>query len=131
MSGTTFPAFASVRRLPNLFDIAAMLCIGGLIFAFASGARHTVAPLTAMEPISLDPAYLPGYALRTTLRMFAALACSHPVHLYLCNLGGEEPPGRQGPGTDPGHPAIGADHRLPHLHRRLLHAPVPRPGAGC
>ncbi len=76
MSGTTFPAFASVRRLPNLFDIAAMLCIGGLIFAFASGARHTVAPLTAMEPISLDPAYLPGYALRTTLRMFAALACS-------------------------------------------------------
>ncbi len=76
MSGTTFPAFASVRRLPNLFDIAAILCIGGLIFAFASGARHTVAPLTAMEPISLDPAYLPGYALRTTLRMFAALACS-------------------------------------------------------
>ncbi len=76
MSGTSFPAFASVRRLPNLFDIAAMLCIGGLIFAFASGARHTVAPLTTMAPISLDPAYLPGYALRTTLRMFAALACS-------------------------------------------------------
>ncbi len=76
MSGTTFPAFASVRRLPNLFDIAAMVCIGGLIFAFASGARHVVAPLTAMEPIHLDPAYLPGYALRTTLRMFAALACS-------------------------------------------------------
>ena len=76
MSGTTFPAFASVRRLPNFFDIAAILCIGGLIFAFASGARHTVAPLTAMEPIHLDPAYLPGYALRTTLRMFAALACS-------------------------------------------------------
>ncbi|MFX8957387.1 sulfonate ABC transporter permease, partial [Acinetobacter baumannii] len=27
-------------------------------------------------PISLDPAALPGYALRTTLRMLAALACS-------------------------------------------------------
>ncbi|WP_158747188.1 ABC transporter permease subunit [Acidisphaera sp. L21] len=76
MSGTTFPAFASVRRLPNLFDVAAIICIGGLIFAFASGARHTVAPLTAMDAIHLDPSYLPGYALRTTLRMFAALACS-------------------------------------------------------
>ena len=76
MSGSTFPAFASVRRLPNLFDIAAIVCIGGAIFAFASGARHTVAPLGAMEPIHLDPSYLPGYALRTTLRMFAALAFS-------------------------------------------------------
>ena len=76
MSGTTFPAFVSARRLPNFFDVAALLCIGGLIFAFASSARHTVAPLAAMDPIHLDPAYLPGYALRTTLRMFAALACS-------------------------------------------------------
>ncbi len=76
MTGNSFPAFASVRRLPNLFDIAAIICIGGGIFAFASGARHTVAPLDAMPAISLDPLYLPGYALRTTLRMFAALACS-------------------------------------------------------
>ena len=76
MTGPTFPAYASVRRLPNLFDIAAILCIGGLVFAFASGARHTVAPLTGMDAIHLDPSYLPGYALRTTLRMFAALACS-------------------------------------------------------
>ena len=76
MSGSTFPAFASVRRLPNLFDIAAILCIGGAFFAFASGARHTVAPLGALQAIHLDPSYLPGYALRTTLRMFAALACS-------------------------------------------------------
>ncbi len=76
MSGSTFPAFASARRLPNLFDIAAALCIGGLIFVVASGARQTVVPLDARTPISLDPAYLPGYALRTTLRMFAALACS-------------------------------------------------------
>ncbi len=76
MTGPTFPANASVRRLPNLFDIAAIICIGGLVFAFASGARHTVAPLTAMDTIHLDPSYLPGYALRTTLRMFAALACS-------------------------------------------------------
>ncbi len=76
MSGSTFPAFASVRRLPNIFDVAAILCIGGLLFAFASGARQTVIPLSQVADISLDPAYLPGYALRTTLRMAAALVCS-------------------------------------------------------
>ncbi len=76
MSGSTFPAFASVRRLPNAFDIAAVLCIGGLLFAFATGARQTVIPLDQVADINLDPAYLPGYALRTTLRMAAALVAS-------------------------------------------------------
>ena len=76
MSGSTFPAFASVRRLPNVFDLAAVLCIGGLLIAFASGARQTVIPLDQVSDISLDPAYLPGYALRTTMRMAAALVCS-------------------------------------------------------
>ncbi len=68
--------FASARRLPNRFDIAAVLCIAGLLFAFASGARQTVIPLNQVSEISLDPAYLPGYALRTTMRMAAALVCS-------------------------------------------------------
>ena len=76
MSGSSFPAFASARRLPNLFDLAAILCIGGLLFAVATGARNTVVPLDQVAEISLDPAYLPGYALRTTMRMFAAVACS-------------------------------------------------------
>ena len=78
MSGSTFPAFASVRRLPNAFDVAAILCIAGALFAVASGARATFAPLSAPEVVTihLDPSYLPGYALRTTLRMFAALVCS-------------------------------------------------------
>ena len=78
MTGATFPAFASARRLPNLFDIAAMLCLGGFLFAVASGARGTLAPLDAPQVVAihLDPLYLPGYALRTTMRMFAALACS-------------------------------------------------------
>ena len=41
--------------------------------------RHTIStPITAIQgtPIHLDPAYLPGYALRTTARMFAALFVS-------------------------------------------------------
>jgi NitT/TauT family transport system permease protein len=41
-------------------------------------ARHLVEPFTAVRqpPISLSPWALPSYALRTTLRMFAALAAS-------------------------------------------------------
>ena len=78
MSDTTFPAFASLRRLPNLFDAAAMLFIFGLLIALTHAARGTLAPLpaNAAAVIHLDPAYLPGYALRTTLRMFAALIFS-------------------------------------------------------
>ncbi len=78
MSETSFPAFASQRRLPNLFDLVAGACIlGGLIYV-ASVARGTFAPIDALEStaISLSPADLPVYAVRTTLRMFAALVFS-------------------------------------------------------
>jgi len=78
MSATKQTTTASVRRLPNLFDLAAMLLLAAGLIAVANVARHTLGPLAATqgEPIHLDPAYLPGYALRTTLRMFAALAVS-------------------------------------------------------
>ncbi len=78
MSGNNFPALASARRLPNVFDVAAILCIIGVLFAIASAGRATLAPLNTPEAaaIHLDPSYLPGYALRTTMRMFAALFCS-------------------------------------------------------
>jgi NitT/TauT family transport system permease protein len=74
----TAPAFASVRRLPNLFDIVAGICIFGVLIYVAGVARGTMAPLDAPEAtaIALDPLNLPGYAVRTTLRMFAALLCS-------------------------------------------------------
>jgi len=44
----------------------------------STGFRETLAPLTTLQTqaISLDPAALPGYALRTTLRMLAAMAAS-------------------------------------------------------
>ncbi len=78
MSDTVFPAFASVRRLPNLFDIVAGVCIFGALVYVTNIARGTLAPLDAPEAttIVLDPWFLPGYAVRTTLRMFAALVCS-------------------------------------------------------
>ncbi len=71
-------ATASVRRLPNGFDAAALLFVAALLIAVGHAARHTFLPLAtpAVTAIHLEPSYLPGYALRTVMRMFAALACS-------------------------------------------------------
>jgi len=78
MSDTSVTTTASVRRLPNAFDLAALVVIAAGLIAVGHAARHTLAPLGSSEStrIMLDPGYLPGYALRTTLRMFAALAVS-------------------------------------------------------
>ncbi len=78
MSDTPFPAFASARRLPNAFDLVSGVCIAGVLVYVATIARGTLQPLdtAAADAITLDPLALPGYAVRTTLRMFAALMCS-------------------------------------------------------
>lgn len=78
MQHTDLTTTAAVRRLPNAFDLAALLVIAALLAAVGSAARNTLQPLAVGEAtrIHLDPAYLPGYALRTTLRMFAALGVS-------------------------------------------------------
>ena len=72
------PANISARSAPNLFDLAVLLCLLGLAIAVGSAARHTLGPLTAPGGVAihLGPGWLPGYALRTTLRMFAALLAS-------------------------------------------------------
>ena len=63
---------------PNFYDIAIFVLIAGVFAAVAHGARGMVAPAAwlASDPVTLDPANLPDYALRTTLRMFAAIAAS-------------------------------------------------------
>ncbi len=78
MSSTVHPALALGRRLPNAWDLAALLCVFGLIMAFAQAAPGTFKPLDAPEALAVDlsPTNLPEYALRTTMRMFAALAAS-------------------------------------------------------
>ena len=78
MSATSQTTTASVRRLPNLFDLAAMLLLAAGLIAVGNVARHTLGPLSTAhaQRIHLAPSYLPGYALRTTLRMFAALGVS-------------------------------------------------------
>ena len=69
---------AAGGRLPNIWDIAALFCVFGGLIALGHSARGTLVPLDALEAtaINLDPWSLPDYALRTTLRMFAALAAS-------------------------------------------------------
>ncbi len=66
------------RRAPNIWDALAFgLLISALILIVQTG-RATTAPLVALQqhPISLDAAELPGYALRTTMRMLAAMVAS-------------------------------------------------------
>jgi NitT/TauT family transport system permease protein len=78
MAGPIASVRAARLRPPNIWDAVALLCVIGVLVAVANAARGTMAPLSAPSAtaISLDPAYLPGYALRTTLRMFAALLAS-------------------------------------------------------
>jgi NitT/TauT family transport system permease protein len=76
MTVLALPAFVSGRRLPNLWDAAAILCVLALLILVAHAAHGTLAPLPKGDTITLDPRWLPYYALRTTLRMFVALIFS-------------------------------------------------------
>ncbi len=63
---------------PSWADAVAFLLLAGLAVLVVRGAAGVAQPLSALRlvPVALDPWNLPGYALRTTLRMFAALAAS-------------------------------------------------------
>jgi NitT/TauT family transport system permease protein len=64
--------------LPNLYDVVIFILIAGGFVLLAHGAHEMGAPLAKLDvaPVTLDPANLPEYALRTTLRMFAAIFAS-------------------------------------------------------
>lgn len=66
------------RVLPNRWDFVAFPLIICVIAMAVVGFHETLAPISTLqsEPISLDPANLPEYALRTTLRMLAAMVAS-------------------------------------------------------
>src|SRR5271163_1150112 len=65
-------------RFFTRWDVLAVLLILGLLAFLAEGSRHVLQPLAELQrqPVSLDPANLPGYAARTTLRMLVAMALS-------------------------------------------------------
>jgi NitT/TauT family transport system permease protein len=78
MAGSLPISVAERRLTVTRWDLLAVLLVLGVMVFLAEASRHLLAPLAdlQMTPISLDPANLPEYAARTTLRMLAALALS-------------------------------------------------------
>ena len=66
------------RLLPSRWDLLAAVLVLGFIVAFADVSRFLVHPLSSIsgDYLKLNPADLPGYALRTGLRMLIALGVS-------------------------------------------------------
>ncbi|MCG5075484.1 ABC transporter permease [Paraburkholderia tagetis] len=66
------------RVLPNRWDFVAFPLIICLIAMAVVGFHQTLAPIATLktQAISLDPSMLPEYAMRTTLRMLAAMVAS-------------------------------------------------------
>ncbi|KRB22840.1 MULTISPECIES: ABC transporter permease [Mesorhizobium] len=71
-------ALARGRIAPNIYDTVAFAMLVALLVLLAHGAAGMRAPTTLLttSPVTLDLANLPEYALRTTLRMFAAIIVS-------------------------------------------------------
>ena len=57
-------------------DGLAFELVFGAFVLVVHGGRETLAPLPLQSAISLDPSILPEYALRTTMRMLAAIIAS-------------------------------------------------------
>jgi NitT/TauT family transport system permease protein len=74
----TFMTVYKGRLYPNYWDIIALCLALGVITLLAWNAKQMAAPyeLGQTITISLDPRHLPGYALRTILRMLIALMVS-------------------------------------------------------
>jgi NitT/TauT family transport system permease protein len=70
--------FARREYAPNRYDLIALTLIGGLAVLVVHGAQQMNLPVSVLNtmPVTLDPARLPEYALRSTLRMFAAIIVS-------------------------------------------------------
>jgi NitT/TauT family transport system permease protein len=75
-----FVAFTSLGRkaLPNQYDLFAFAFIFAVFIAISRASHGLSLPLSAPESTAVSLAYklLPYYALRTALRMFAAIAAS-------------------------------------------------------
>jgi len=77
LQGIRAPALGQALR-PNVWDLVALILVIGAMVLIVYGGEQTVAPLSTLDvtPVSLDPANLPLYALRTTMRMLLAILCS-------------------------------------------------------
>jgi NitT/TauT family transport system permease protein len=66
------------HHVPGWRDLVAVLLLLATVILLGSGVRQVLSPfvITQQTEISLSPAVLPVYALRTTMRMLAALVAS-------------------------------------------------------
>ncbi len=103
------------RLLPSRWDLLAAVLVLGFIIAFADASRYLVHPLSTItgHDLKLNIWDLPGYAVRTGLRMLLALGVSLAFTFTYATWGGQKSPGRQSSGAFAGYPAIGADPGLP------------------
>jgi NitT/TauT family transport system permease protein len=74
----TFMTVYKGRLYPNYWDMVALCLALGIIIVLAWNAKQMAVPyhLGEVTRISLAPSNLPGYALRTVLRMMIAMFCS-------------------------------------------------------
>jgi NitT/TauT family transport system permease protein len=72
------PVALGQALVPNIWDAVALILVIGAMVLIVYGGEQTTLPLSALDiaPVSLDPANLPIYALRTTMRMLLAIVCS-------------------------------------------------------
>lgn len=68
----------AAEAAPNRWDLVALPLVIGILVLVAIGGHRMAAPLDGLQapPVSLDVWNLPEYALRSTLRMLAAMAAS-------------------------------------------------------
>ena len=66
------------RRFPVVLEILAALVVLAVVITLALGSVGTFARLQTLtvQPVNLNPAHLPYYAIRTVLRMLAAMVAS-------------------------------------------------------
>ena len=62
--------------LPGRADVVALTLALALTATLGAGVTETFGPMSKLGAVSLDPLQLPGYAVRTVLRMLAAMAAS-------------------------------------------------------
>src|SRR6201985_104031 len=74
----TRPVALGQALQPNIWDIVSLMLVIGARVLIVYGGEQTTLPLSTLDktPVSLDPANLPLYALRTTMRMLLAIICS-------------------------------------------------------
>src|SRR5260370_41419314 len=87
MRSIVVPAWTA-NLAPNRWDLVALPAVLALVALLAHGARQMAVPFVVGDPIgiTLDPLYLPYYALRTTLRMGLALTCAFVFTLVYATL---------------------------------------------